>query len=41
MPKNPSRRKSVDDRGFRLGTGFFAFLVVALVAGIGYELFLD
>jgi phosphate transport system permease protein len=41
MPKSPSRRKSVDDRGFRLGTGFFAFLVVALVAGIGYELFLD
>jgi len=41
MRKNPSSRKSVDDRGFRLGTGFFALLVVLLVAGIGYELFID
>ncbi len=39
MRRNPSSRKSVDDRGFRAGTGFFAFLVVLLVAGIGFELF--
>src|SRR6476659_7547058 len=39
MRKNPSSRKSVDDRGFRAGTGFFAFLIVLLVAGIGFELF--
>lgn len=39
MRKNPSLRKSVDDRGFRAGTGFFAFLIVLLVAGIGFELF--
>ena len=39
MRKNPSPRKSVDDRGFRAGTGFFAFLIVLLVAGIGFELF--
>ena len=38
--KTPSSpRRSADDRGFRLGTGFFAFLVVALVAGIFFELF--
>jgi phosphate transport system permease protein len=35
----PSSRRSADDRGFRLATGFFAFLVVALVAGIFWELF--
>ena len=40
MPKSPpSSRKSADDRGFRVGTGFFALLVVVLVAGIGFELF--
>ena len=39
MPKAPSTRRSADDRGFRLATGFFASLVVLLVAGIGYELF--
>src|SRR5450432_238526 len=39
MPKNPSSRKSVDDRGFRAGTGFFALLLVLLVFGIGFELF--
>jgi phosphate transport system permease protein len=37
--KTPSARRSADDRGFRLGTGFFAFLVVALVAGILWELY--
>jgi phosphate transport system permease protein len=39
MTKSPSRRRSADDRLFRLGTGVFAFLVVLLVAAIGYELF--
>jgi ABC-type phosphate transport system permease subunit len=39
MTKSPSRRRSADDRLFRLGTGIFAFLVVLLVAAIGYELF--
>ena len=37
MPKTPSR--SSDDRAFRLATGFFALLVVLLVAGIAWELF--
>ncbi len=37
--KNPSPRRSADDRGFRTGTGFFAFLVVLLVAGILFELY--
>jgi phosphate transport system permease protein len=37
--KTPSSRRSADDRGFRLGTGFFAFLVVLLVFGIFFELF--
>ncbi len=32
-------RRGADDRLFRLGTGVFAFLVVLLVAAIGYELF--
>jgi phosphate transport system permease protein len=39
MMKTLSSRRSADDRGFRLGTGFFAFLVVALVAGIFWELY--
>ncbi len=39
MPKSPSSRRGSDDRLFRLGTGLFAFLVVLLVAAIGYELF--
>ena len=39
MPKPPSSRKRADDRFFRLGTGFFALLVVILVAGIAYELY--
>ena len=39
MRKAPSSRRSADDRLFRLGTGIFAFLVVLLVAAIGYELF--
>ena len=38
MPKTPSSRRSADDRGFRLGTGFFALLVVLLVLGIFIEL---
>jgi phosphate transport system permease protein len=36
--KTPSSRRSADDRGFRLGTGFFASLVVLLVFGILFEL---
>jgi len=39
MTKTPSPRRSADDRGFRLVTGFFALLVVLLVAGIFVELF--
>lgn len=39
MPKPPSSRKKADDRFFRLGTGFFALLVVILVAGIAWELY--
>jgi phosphate transport system permease protein len=39
MPKAPFLRKRSDDRFFRLGTGFFALLVVVLVAGIAYELY--
>ena len=38
MKKAPSSSRSADDRGFRLGTGFFALLVVLLVAGIFWEL---
>ncbi len=34
----PSRRKRPQDLGFRLGTGLFAFLVLLLVVGIGFEL---
>jgi phosphate transport system permease protein len=41
MPKPPSSRKKADDRFFRLGTGFFALLVVVLVAGIAWELYRD
>ena len=41
MTKTSSSRRSADDRLFRLGTGFSAFLVVLLVAGIAYELFRD
>ena len=37
--KIPSSQRGADDRGFRVGTGFFALLVVLLVAGIGFELF--
>jgi phosphate transport system permease protein len=39
MKKLPSSRRSSDDRGFRLGTGFFALLVVLLVAAIFAELY--
>ena len=38
MAVNPSARRGREDRFFRLGTGFFAFLVVLLVAGIAFEL---
>jgi phosphate transport system permease protein len=37
--RTSSSSRSADDRGFRAGTGSFAFLVVLLVAGIGFELF--
>jgi phosphate transport system permease protein len=39
VKKTPSSRRSADDRGFRLGTGFFALLIVLLVLGILFELF--
>ncbi len=39
MTRPPSSRRSADDRGFRLGTGFFAALVVLLVAAIAFELY--
>ncbi len=39
MPNAPFSGKRSDDRFFRLGTGFFALLVVVLVAGIAYELY--
>ena len=39
MSQSPSSRRSADDRGFRLGTGFFASLVVLLVAAIAFELY--
>jgi len=34
-----NRRRSSDDGGFRLATASFAVLVLAIVAGIGFELF--
>jgi phosphate transport system permease protein len=37
--KAPSTRRAADDRLFRLGTGFFALIVVLLVAGIAFELY--
>ena len=37
MRKTPSARRSADDRLFRLGTGFFALLILVLVAAIGFE----
>jgi phosphate transport system permease protein len=39
VKKTLSSRRSADDRGFRLGTGFFAFLIVLVVLGIFFELF--
>ena len=39
MRKPASPRRSADDQLFRLGTGFFAFLVVLLVGGIAFELY--
>ncbi len=38
MSKAPSPRRSAEDRFFRQATGFFALLVVLLVAGIAFEL---
>ena len=38
MPASPSPLRGSGDRLFRLGTGFFAFLVALLVAGIAFEL---
>ncbi len=38
MPESPNPRRRRDDLGFRAGTGFFAALVVLLVAGIGFVL---
>ena len=38
MAKSTSSRRGADDRGFRLGTGLFAFLIFLLVAAVGYEL---
>jgi phosphate transport system permease protein len=38
-PPSNRRRRSSDDGGFRLVTSLFAVLVLAIVAGIGYELF--
>jgi phosphate transport system permease protein len=39
MTQTPSRRASGDDRLFRLGTGFFALLIVLLVGAIFFELY--
>ena len=39
MSKSRFPRKSADDRLFRLGTGFFALLVVLLVCAIAFELY--
>jgi phosphate transport system permease protein len=38
MSKSPAPRKRSGDLGFRLGTGFFAALIVLLVAGIAFVL---
>jgi phosphate transport system permease protein len=38
VSKSPSPRRIAADAGFRLGTGFFAFLVFLLVAAVGFEL---
>ena len=38
MQSTPSHRRSADDRLFRVATGLFAFLVLLLVAAIGFEL---
>jgi phosphate transport system permease protein len=39
MTQTPSRRAGGDDRLFRLGTGFFALLIVVLVGAIFFELY--
>jgi phosphate transport system permease protein len=36
--RKKSGRRSTDDRGFRIGTGLFAALVLVIVLGIGFEL---
>ena len=41
MARKPFPRRGADDRVFRVATGFFAFLIVLLVAGIGFELYRD
>src|ERR1700730_8008119 len=41
MAERSSPRRSTDDRLFRLGTGFFALLIVVLVAAIAFELWRD
>jgi phosphate transport system permease protein len=41
MAERSSPRRSTDDRLFRLGTGFFALLIVVLVAAIAFELWQD
>src|SRR5512140_3188169 len=38
MSKIPAPRRRSGDLGFRLGTGFFAALIVLLVAGIAFVL---
>ena len=35
---SPTRFVRYPDLGFRLGTGFFGFLIVLIVAGIAFEL---
>jgi phosphate transport system permease protein len=37
-PKNPSRSLESADYGFRLGTGFFATVLILIVLAIGFEL---
>lgn len=39
MPRRPSRARGADDRLMRLGTGFFALVLLVLVAGVGLQLF--
>lgn len=41
MSRKPFARRDADDRVFRVATGFFAFLIILLVVGIGFELYRD